>query len=291
MPRILIAGCGYVGQATADLFHKQGWGVEGWTASPESAAQLSSKSYPIRAVDIGDEKAVSDLGDRFDVVVHSASSGGGGIGQYRRVYLQGVRNLTNAFPDTTLLLMSSTSVYAQKEGELVDETSPADPTRETARVLREAEEIVLARGGIAARVAGIHGPGRSFFVRSFLNGAVAVEADDNRLINQVHRDDIASALLLLVERRFELQRSEKAGERAIYNVVDDQPSSSREVYEWLASRLERPLVFEAQMPHARKRGESNKRVSNQKLRALGWAPRYLNFRVAMEENILPSFGF
>ena len=42
MPRILIAGCGYVGQATAGLFHAAGWDVEGWTASEESAAALSA---------------------------------------------------------------------------------------------------------------------------------------------------------------------------------------------------------------------------------------------------------
>src|SRR5437667_11004173 len=41
MPRILIAGCGYVGQATADLFHAAGWTVEGWTRSADSAAKLS----------------------------------------------------------------------------------------------------------------------------------------------------------------------------------------------------------------------------------------------------------
>jgi hypothetical protein len=40
-----------------------------------------------------------------------------------------------------------------------------------------------------------------------------------------------------------------------------------------------------------KRGQSNKRVSNRKLRALGWEPRYPTFEVAMSENILPSFGF
>ena len=49
MPRILIAGCGYVGQATADLFHAAGWDVEGWTASEESAAALSAKPYPVVA--------------------------------------------------------------------------------------------------------------------------------------------------------------------------------------------------------------------------------------------------
>jgi hypothetical protein len=40
----------------------------------------------------------------------------------------------------------------------------------------------------------------------------------------------------------------------------------------------------------RKRGDSNKRVSNAKLRTLGWAPRYPTFAAAMEKSVLPSFG-
>ena len=52
MPRVLIAGCGYVGAATADLFQAAGWEVEGWTRSPESAAQLSAKPYAVHAIDI-----------------------------------------------------------------------------------------------------------------------------------------------------------------------------------------------------------------------------------------------
>ena len=44
MPRVLIAGCGYVGAATADLFQAAGWEVEGWTHSPESAAQLAAEA-------------------------------------------------------------------------------------------------------------------------------------------------------------------------------------------------------------------------------------------------------
>jgi hypothetical protein len=41
----------------------------------------------------------------------------------------------------------------------------------------------------------------------------------------------------------------------------------------------------------KKRGESNKRVSNKKLRSIGWEPYYSSFRRAMSESILPSFGF
>ena len=47
MPRVLIAGCGYLGQAVADSFGDS-WDVEGWTKSSESAAQVSTKPYKVR---------------------------------------------------------------------------------------------------------------------------------------------------------------------------------------------------------------------------------------------------
>jgi len=283
MPRILIAGCGYVGEAAADFFHARGWEIEGWTASAESAAKLSTKPYAVRALDISDAVAVSGVRGQFDVILQCASSGGGGPEEYRRVYLAGARNLIHAFPDAALLFTSSTSVYAQKDGEMVDETSPAQPAYETGSLLREAEELVLANNGIVARLGGIYGPERSFFLRKFLAGKAMIDRAGARFINQVHRDDIVAALFLLAERRAEL-----GGQ--IYNVVDDEPTTAPTVYEWLSQGLKQPRPQQGKLSAKRKRGESNKRVSNQKLRALGWEPHYPNFRVAMTESVLPSFG-
>ena len=112
MPRILIAGCGYVGQATADLFHAAGWGTEGWTASAKSAAALSAKPYPVCQVDISNRDQVAERPGTFDAVVHCASSRGGGLESYRKIYLNGVRNLLDRFVGTKMLFTSSTSVYA-----------------------------------------------------------------------------------------------------------------------------------------------------------------------------------
>jgi nucleoside-diphosphate-sugar epimerase len=284
MSRILIAGCGYVGEAAANLFHQQQWEVEAWTGSAESVARLSNRPYPVRSVDIADRAAISAMSGQFDVVVQCASTSGGGVEEYRRLYLEGARNLMEAFPRSTLLFTSSTSVYVQKDGTGVDESSPAEPASEKGKILRETEELVLASGGIVARLGGIHGPGRSFFLSKFLEGAAVVDPNDRRFINQVHRDDIVSALLLLAERRSE-------GEGEIFNVVGDQPIRAREAYEWLSLRLEKPLPLPAAPAQERKRGESNKRVSNNKLRGLGWEPRYPTFEVAMAQSILPSFGF
>jgi nucleoside-diphosphate-sugar epimerase len=282
MPRVLIAGCGYVGQATADLFHDRGWMVEGWTVSPQSAGKLMAKPYPVRVVDITNAGDIGGVREEFDVVIQCASSGGGSEEEYRRVYRTGARNLVDAFPRASLLFTSSTSVYAQKQGEIVDETSPANPVHERGRILLETEEIVLSHDGMVARLGGIYGPGRSFHLRKFLAGEGVIDDANDRFLNQAHRDDIASALFLLAERRTDLTRQ-------VFNVVDDQPLLASDAYRWLSGHLQRSFSS-GNLAARRKRGDSNKRVSNKKLRALGWEPRYPNFDVAMKESVLPSFG-
>jgi len=282
VPRILIAGCGYVGQAAADLYHAAGWAVEGWTRSAESVATLSAKPYPICEVDISRRAKVAERRKTFDAVIHCASSSGGDAEMYRQVYLDGARNLLETFPGSKLLFTSSTSVYAQRDGSWVTEESETKPTRETSQILLETERSVLANGGIVARLAGIYGPGRSALLTKFVEGIAIIDAENDRFVNQVHRDDIAAALFLLLSR--------KAEGAQIYNVVDDQPILQSECYRWLAQRLNRPLPSIGRSTQERKRGDSNKRVSNANLRALGWTPRYPKFADGMEESVLPSFA-
>src|SRR5690349_7002760 len=129
MAHILIAGCGYVGKATADLFHVSGWKVESWTRSLESAATLAHKPYPVCAVDISQPIHVHRSAAKFDAVIHCASSGGGGAEMYRSVYLEGIRNLVKVFPAAKFVFTSSTSVYAQRDGSWVTEGSDANPQR------------------------------------------------------------------------------------------------------------------------------------------------------------------
>jgi nucleoside-diphosphate-sugar epimerase len=282
MPRILIAGCGYVGQAAADLLHAANWAVEGWTASEKSAAALSAKPYRIRKVDISNRDQVAECLRTFDAVVHCASSRGGGVEDYRQIYLDGARNLLDQFGGAKMLFTSSTSVYAQCDGSWVTEETGTRPSRETGGVLLKTEKLVLNRGGTVARLAGIYGPGRSALLSKFLAGTAVIDPGNDRFINQVHRDDIASALFLLLSQEVEGNR--------IYNVVDDQPIPQSDCYGWLAQRLNRPLPAIGKSTGQRKRGNSNKRVSNAKLRRLGWIPRYPTFAVAMEKSILPSFA-
>jgi nucleoside-diphosphate-sugar epimerase len=290
MSRVLIAGCGYVGQATADLFHQAGWQVQGWTHSEKSAAELARTPYPVIAVDLADTRAVGARPENFEAVIHCASTRGGDVGLYQRVYRQGALNLINRFVGSTILFTSSTSVYAQTDGSWVTEMSETEPAQETSRILLAAEQLVRSGGGIVARLAGIYGPGRSALLQKFLAGEATIDPKKDRFINQVHRDDIAAAFLLLI--------NQKASAGGIYNVVDNQPILQSECYRWLGQRLgraapsiARPVLSAAEgsIPR-RKRGASNKRVSNAKLLSLGWSPRYSNFAAGMEKSVLPSFS-
>ena len=278
--RILIVGCGYVGAAAADLFHDAGWEVEGWIQSDKSAELLASKPYRTKRIDVSDRAKVTTYPVDFDRVIHCASTRGGDLDLYRSVYLAGARHLIERFPMARLLFTSSTSVYAQKEEELVTEDALAEPPHETGRILRETEEAVLAHGGIVARLAGIYGPGRSALLRKVLAGEIVLDPTNDRFVNQVHRDDIAAALFLLVNETVSAPR--------IYNVVDDSPMRQSECYGWLTQKMGRSAAVEGQPAGKRKRGVSNKRVSNAKLRALGWRPRYPSMIEGMEHSVLPA---
>ena len=282
MPRVLIAGCGYLGEATADLFFARDWEMEGWTRSTEAAQKLSAKFYPVQAVDISDHARVAGCKNEFDAVIHCASTRGGDVDLYHRVYLDGLRNLLDRLPRSKILFVSSTSVYAQTDGEWVTEESAAESKHGTGKILREAEQLAMDYDGIVVRLAGIYGPQRSHLLKSFLAGQVVLNPGNDRFVNQIHRDDAASALFLLLNRQ--------SPTHEVFNVVDDQPMLRTECYRWLAEKLNRPLPSVGRSKAEAKRGQNNKRVSNAKLRGQGWAPRYPTFAEAMEKSILPSFG-
>ncbi len=155
----------------------------------------------------------------------------------------------------------------------VTEESPAEPLRDTGVILRETEKIVLAHGGIVTRLAGIYGPGRWMLLQKLLDGTAIIEGDGSRWINQIHRDDAAGAIAFL------LNDNAMPG---IYNVSDSTPLTQLECYRFLAAHFNKPLPPSGPIDINRKRGVTNKRVSNAKLRMLGWEPQFASIRDAKD---------
>ena len=274
---MVIAGCGFLGEAAAFLFSESGSRVLGLCATQKTVARLAGKPFEVRAADItGRLSEIPPEWETPDLLIHCASSGRGGADEYRAIYRDGLANLLEFFAPRRVIFTGSTSVYAQEDGEWVDENSPAEPPRETGRILLEAEALALAAGGIVARLAGIYGPGRSVYLRKFLEGTAALEAGGSRWTNQIHRDDAACALKFLAN---------PAVPAGVFNVCDDSPATQRDLYGWIAGFLNKPLPPEGPRDPDRKRGWTSKRVSNAKLRSTGWVPRFASYRDA-----LPSLG-
>ncbi len=270
--KVVIAGCGFVGEAAAGFFMRSGWRVLGLTVSEVSADALRARGLESAACDISQPLVIPAGWESPDVLIHAASSGRGGADAYRAVYRDGMQNLLAAFAPGRAIFAGSTSVYAQTDGSIVTEDSPAEPDRETGRILLEAERVALDFGGFVARFSGLYGPGRSVLLRKFLSGDAVLEDGGSRWINQIHRDDAARALVALAT-------TSAAG--GIFNVCDDTPATQREVYGWIAGFFNRPLPPEGPADFSRKRGWTSKRVDNGRLRRLGWAPEFPSYAEAL----------
>ncbi len=188
-------------------------------------------------------------------------------------------------PPKKLIYTSSTSVYGQNDGSVVNEQSPAEPEAETSRVLIETEKLLLQSPkvpGVVLRLAGIYGPNRGYWFKQFLAGEAMISDKGERVFNMVHRDDIVGAIIAALDR----------GEPGrIYNVVDDEPVTQLDCFQWLAQRTGKPFPPLSNEPSShRKRGASNKRVSNERLkRELKYRFQYPTFRegfVAISERRL-----
>lgn len=270
---LLIAGHGYLGRDLARQARESGWNPVALSRSGGNGAL---------ACDLTDPEQVAAL--RFDLpcppeelsIVHCASSNRGGPDAYRAVFLEGCRHLLAAFPGVPLLFVSSSSVYGQTDGSVVTETSPTRPERETSRILLTAETCVLEAGGLVARLAGLYGPARSVVLRRFLDGKAVIEEDGRRFLNQIHRDDAARALLHLLRHDPPL-----SGE--VFNVADSTPLHQADCYEVLAKQFDQPQPPTGPRNSTRKRAWTHKQVSNAKLVATGWQPRYPSFLDAAQD--------
>ena len=265
--RVLIVGCGYVGVSLGAELVRLGHEVFGLRRIAAAATELKHAGIQPLLADITQPATLAKLPCEFDWVVNCAASGGGGAADYRKIYLEGNRNLIawlGDSPPKKLIYTSSTSVYGQNDGSVVTEKSPAEPDADTAKVLLETEKLLLAASpnfpAVILRVAGIYGPARGHWFKQFLKNEARIEGDGARFLNMIHRDDLIGVIIAAL-------KNGQPGE--IYNAADDAPVSQLNFLKWLAAELKRPMPASVSTDAEvlRRRGVTNKRVSNAKLKA------------------------
>ncbi|HUS34363.1 MAG TPA: SDR family oxidoreductase [Verrucomicrobiae bacterium] len=277
--RALVIGCGYVGTPLAMRLVELGHEVWGVRRNQEALAELAPMDIKPFAADISEPGALDGLTGSFDWVVNLVSSDKGGPPEYRRVYVDGNRNLVEwarQHPVRKLVYTSSTSVYAQNDGSAVKESSPTEPTTETSQILLEAEKLLTAATpavpAMILRVAGIYGPGRGHLFKQYLKNEAKIPGQGARITNMIHVDDLVEVIIAAL-------KNGRAGET--YNVVDDEPVALLHFYRWLSETLGKwmpPFAPEEQEPE-RKRAVTSKKVQNRKMKVeLGVQLKYPTFR-------------
>lgn len=280
--RLVIFGCGYVGAAVALEAIARGWTVTALTRNAASAIVLREQQIETVVADLADDAWHAQIAGGAEFVLNCVSSGGRGVEGYRHSYVDGMRSILawarRRGPAGTLVYTSSTSVYPQGAGVIVDESAltHTDAGAERAKLLLAAEDELRAAADAVGRwfvlrLAGIYGPGRHHFIDQVRAGESAGTGEAH--LNLIHRDDIVSA----IDACF---AAPAAVRNEIFNVVDNAPARKAEITGWLAAQLGvRPPRFTGE-PVSERRGLTPDRlISNAKLqRTLGWVPRYPTYR-------------
>jgi len=280
--RVLIVGCGYIGLPLGARLIREGHEVFGLRRNPEAGPELLAAGIHPLFADITRPEELKKLPAGFDWVVHCVAAGGV-MDNYQETYFEGTSRLLewlSRHPPRKLVYTSSTSVYGQNDGAVVDESSPAAPEAETSKILVATENLLLRAANarppapvipaIILRVAGIYGPGRGHGFKLFLRSQARIDGEGVRFMNMIHRDDVGGCIRAALH-------AGRPGE--IYNAVDDEPVTQRHFYEWLAATLGKPLPPVEPDSPSRRRAITNKRVNNAKLRAeLGYTFQFPDFR-------------
>ena len=263
--RVLIAGCGDVGNVLAAALQQDGHHVFGLK---RNTSTLPEGVQPVGA-DLLDPATLKDLPADIDWLVFMPTPASRDRAGYEAIFIQGWKNLWAALKRTPArtLLVSSTAVFGEDNGGIVTEKTIPGPTGFNGKVLLEMEQFAsrCTENLVVVRISGIYGPGRERLIRLAASDGLEVQQFPPQFTNRIHRDDAAAALKHLLE----IDEPD-----ALYLATDDQPAPRYEVVEWLA-KVQGCASPKGITDENASRG---KRVSNRRLRDSGFSLSYPDYK-------------
>jgi len=278
--RLFCFGLGFSAHSLIKHLRIADWQTGGTARSPEKVSALKAEGIDAVVWDGGalDEPVQTRLQAATHILI-STPPGEAGDPAFAAAH-----QLIAAKSDIQWLgYLSTTGVYGDTGGALVDETAPLNPSspRSQRRVDAEAQWMSLFYDfGIRVhvfRLAGIYGPGRSPFNQIRSRQAKRINKPGHAF-SRIHVDDIARILAKSIA-------NPKPG--AVYNVCDDEPAPPAEVTAYACGLLgvepppleEFETVKERMSPMALSFWNDNRRVDNRKIREeLGVKLAYPDYR-------------
>jgi len=269
--RILIAGCGDLGERAAHLLLKQGDEVYAVRRHPPG----SDDGIRWLAADLTCPETLAALPPGITQLVYAPAPRAREPEAYRAVYVKGLHHVLEALDVASLkrvLFVSSSGVYGEHGDEWVNELTPPAPQGFSGQVLWEAEQWLSNQPieAVVLRLAGLYGPGKLQLIDRLRAGQARAPREQRHWANRMHVDDAAAAIVHLLALRNPQQ---------VYVGVDDTPLPLDVLYDHLAALAGAPPVIDGPAPV----GIGSKRLSNARLRASGFQLRWPDSRVGYAE--------
>jgi len=231
--RLLIVGCGDVGLRAAG-FSPSSTRVLALTSSPDRVPELRARGIVPLVGDLDTAATLKRLAGLARRVLLLAPPPGAGEGDPRTEAL--LRALATRARPSSLVYGSTSGVYGDCGGALIDETRTPRPATARGRRRVAAEQAVrrFGRGGTRVsilRIPGIYAPDRDGGTpRTRLERRIPVlRAEEDVFTSHVHADDLARACLAALWR---------GGAQRIYHAADDTRLKMGDYFE-LAARIYR----------------------------------------------------
>lgn len=271
--RVLIAGCGDLGERVARLLLAQGNEVYALRRHPPD----HDDGIHWLSADLTCPETLAALPERITRLVFMPAPQAREPESYRAVFLDGLRNVIDALDAASLervLFVSSSAVYGEHGDAWVDEATPPSPPGFNGQVLWEAEQWLMNQpvDAVVLRLAGLYGPGRMQLIERLRAGQARAPREQQQWGNRIHVDDAAAAIVHLLALR---------NPQPMYVGVDDTPLPLDVLYDDLARLAGAPPVPSGPAPV----GIGSKRLSNARLKASGFRFRWPDTRAGYAECI------
>lgn len=267
---LLLIGCGDLPTRLVRKLDLGIWQVDG--------LRRSNIEIPGVQISTGDANNIEDIktliAKKPDQIIITLTPDSRGTETYINTYLKPAKNVVQIAqelaPSAHLIFVSSTSVFAQNKGEIVDECSDTSPTRETSQILLAAEKEIEASSNPSTivRFSGIYGPGRTRLIEK-VSSENYTKRDEASWTNRIHSEDCAALLAHLINHK-----EIAVNGAGIMIGTDHQSVINLDVERWLASQLK--IAYPAK--EADDIQAKGKRCSNQKLLDSGFTFQYANYQ-------------
>ncbi|WP_420476167.1 SDR family oxidoreductase [Noviherbaspirillum sp. ST9] len=264
-PRLLVLGCGDVGMRLLPLVRDR-FRVFAVTSQPERREELRAAGAVPVVADLDKPQSLARLARLAQCIVHLAPPQAEGVTDRRS------RNLTAILPErANMVYVSTTGVYGDCRGEMVDETRAVNPQNARAKRRVDAEQVLrkwAKRSGshlAILRVPGIYAADR-LPIERLRKGTPALRAEDDVYTNHIHADDLARIIAAALYR---------GQPNRIYHAVDDSDMRMGDYFDAVAEkaglprppRLPKEQLSAAVSPMMLSFMSESRRLSNRRLRA------------------------